>query len=98
MDRVESSATPAHPPPERGHPGEARAHPTEANAEAKPRETSACPGCEGEGYVPIDHRYDWTTGVLTITSDPCSACRGTGEVSAFRYGTGKRSWASGAGA
>jgi len=51
-------------------------------------ETRVCPGCEGAGYVPIDHRYDWTTGLLTIVGGPCSSCQGTGEQVVYLYRRG----------
>lgn len=48
-------------------------------------ETRECPDCWGEGYTPIDHRYDWTTGLLTIIGGLCCCCRGEGEVVVYLY-------------
>lgn len=72
MDSPEFSANPTHPPP-----GEARARPT--------TETRTCPSCEGEGYTPIDHRYDPKTGLLTIIGGLCCSCQGTGELVVYLY-------------
>ncbi len=48
-------------------------------------ETRTCASCEGEGYTPIDHRYDWTTGLLTIVGGLCRFCGGTGEQVVYLY-------------
>lgn len=60
------------------------------NPEANPArtETRTCASCEGEGYVPLDHRYDPRSGLLTIVGGPCSCCRGTGELVVYLYRTG----------
>jgi DnaJ-class molecular chaperone len=47
--------------------------------------TRTCRDCGGEGYVPVDHDYDWTTGLLTIVGGPCGCCQGTGELVVFVY-------------
>jgi hypothetical protein len=52
-------------------------------------ETRTCASCGGEGYVPIDHRYDWTTGVLTIVGGLCCFCGGTGEQVVYLYRTNR---------
>jgi len=44
-----------------------------------------CSSCEGEGYVPLDHQYNWTTGLLTIVGGPCCLCQGTGKRVVFLY-------------
>lgn len=49
-------------------------------------ETRVCAPCGGEGYIPIDHRYDWTTGLLTVVGGPCCICQGTGEQTVYLYG------------
>ena len=69
MDNPESSANPAHP------------HPPPAQR----TETRACAPCGGEEHVPIDHRYDWTTGLLTVVGGPCCFCGGTGEQVVYLY-------------
>ena len=61
----------------------ARPHPPPARTE-----TRTCASCDGEGYTPIDHRYDTTTGPLTIVGGPCSLCRGTGQLVVYLYRTG----------
>jgi hypothetical protein len=39
----------------------------------------------GEGHIPLDHQYDWTTGLLTIVGGLCSFCGGTGEQVVYLY-------------
>lgn len=56
------------------------AHPPPARTEMR-----VCAPCGGEGYVPLDHRYDWTTGLLTIVGGPCCFCQGTGEQVVYLY-------------
>ena len=62
----------------------ARSHPPPDRAE-----TRECASCGGEGYIPIDQRYDWTTGLLTIVGGPCCFCGGTGERIVYLYRTGR---------
>ena len=60
----------------------ARLHPPPARTESR-----VCAPCGGEGYVPIDHRYDPSTGLLTIVGGPCGFCGGAGEQTVYLYGT-----------
>lgn len=52
-------------------------------------ETRTCPSCEGEGYVPLSHDYNPTTGRLLIVGGLCVRCRGEGELVVYLYSGGR---------
>jgi hypothetical protein len=73
VSATEFSGTPPHPPPGRARPI---------------TETRTCASCDGGGYIPIDHRYDLKTGLLTIICGPCRFYRRTGVQAVYPYRMG----------